>query len=39
MCIIEAAKGYDSKAVRLQILSRDYYPLIPSIGNKKGPDK
>ena len=31
MCIIEAAKGYDSKAIRMQILSRDYYPLIPSM--------
>ena len=39
MCIIEADKGYDSKAVRLEILSRGYYPLIPYRGNKKGPDK
>ena len=33
MCIIEADKGYDSKAVRLEILSRGYYPLIPYRGN------
>ena len=39
MCIIEADKGYDSKAVRLEILNRGYYPLIPYRGNKKGPDK
>ena len=29
MCIVEADKGYDSKIVRLEILSRGYYPLIP----------
>ena len=34
MCIIEADKGYDSKAVRLEILNRGYYPLIPYRGNK-----
>ena len=39
MCIIEADKGYDSKAVRLEILNHGYYPLIPYRGNKKGPDK
>ena len=39
MCIIEADKGYDSKAVRLEILSRGYYPLIPYRGNKKSADK
>ena len=31
MCIIEADKGYDSKAVRLEILSLGYYPLIHSL--------
>ena len=36
--IIEADKGYDSKAVRLEILKRGYYPLIPYRGNKKGAD-
>ena len=29
MCIIEADKGYDSKAVRLEILNHAYYSLIP----------
>lgn len=39
LSIIEADKGYDSKAVRLEILQRGHYPLIPYIGIKKGADK
>ena len=32
--IIEADKGYDSKKVRLEILNRGHYPLIPHRGKK-----
>ena len=39
LSIIEADKGYDSKAVRLEILKRGHYPLIPYRGSKKGGDK
>ena len=39
LSIIEADKGYDSKEVRVAILNRGYYPLIPYRGKKKGPDK
>ena len=39
LSIIEADKGYDSKAVRLEILKRGHYPLIPYRGSKKGADK
>ena len=39
MSIVEADKGYDSKTVRLEILRRGHYPLIPYRGNKKGADK
>ena len=39
LSIIEADKGYDSKAVRLEVLKRGLYPLIPYRGSKKGADK
>jgi len=39
LSIIEADKGYNSKAVRLEILKRGHYPLIPYRGSKKGADK
>ena len=39
LSIVEADKGYDSKTVRLEILKRGYYPLIPYRGNKKGADE
>ena len=39
MCVVEADKGYDSKTVRLEILRRSYYLLIPYSGNKKDADK
>ncbi|MDN3509539.1 MAG: transposase [Candidatus Neptunochlamydia sp.] len=37
--IVEADKGYDNKMIRLEILKRGYYPLIPYRGKKKGIDK
>ena len=39
LSIIEADKGYDSKSVRLEVLKRGLYPLIPYRGSKKGADK
>jgi transposase len=39
MSIVEADKGYDSKAVRLEILNKGHYPIIPYRGKKKGVDK
>jgi len=39
MSIVEADKGYDSKTVRLEILRRGHYPLIPYRENKKAADK
>lgn len=35
MAIVEADKGYDSKKVRIEILKRGHFPLIPYRGNQK----
>ena len=39
MSIVEADKGYDSQTVRLGIVKKGHYPLIPYRGNRKGADK
>lgn len=39
MSIVEADKGYDSLQVRLEILKRGHYPLIPYRGNKRGAER